>query len=422
MNIIKYVNFIKQKMDLIRYIALKMIDMGTTFIVTLIIVKKLTSYDYGVYSLILTILGMLVTFGFSWTSSSLMYFGVEEKLKYGSLNRTFWARNIILLVSYSIVLIMLLIFYPRINEYLTEDVSIYLFGWMTIRILSDYLSTYFLAIEKRELSVLVTFTIKLVTMVFLLFNVMTLKKILVLSILAESTFLIWLPKVNRKDFGAYIFDKKIFKEVLSFGLWQLFGFSGLYLISFGDNLVIKHFLTINDVGIYNISYQLYSGMAGFSFLFGNYFAPQIVKAIRNKNIVKLNEIYKKDRFILVLLLGTPHLIVMCLAKNIIVSFYGISYIKAISPLVVLTIASLISYFGVFNMLVYNTFKKYHILQMLNIVQAILNVILDIIFVPRFGILGAAYGTVLALFIVTTLKTYFAEKLLANFKRSIESQI
>lgn len=420
MDIIKYVNFIKQKMDLIRYIILKMLDMGMAFVLTLIIVRKLTAYEYGVYSLILTILGMLVTFGFSWTSSSLMYFGVDEKLKYGSLNRTFWARNIILLVSYSGILIMLLVFYPKINEYLTENVSFYLFGWMSIKVLSDYLSGYFLAIEKRELSALVTFTIKLVMIVFLLFSTMTLKKILILSILAESSFVIWLAKVDKKDFGRYVFDKKIFKEVLSFGLWQLFGFSGLYLINFGDNLVIKHFLTIKDVGIYNISYQLYSGMAGLSFLFGNYFAPQIVKAIRNKNISKINEIYKKDRFILVLLLGIPHIIVMILASKIIICFYGINYIKAISPLRVLTVASFVSYFAVFNMLTYNSFKKYHILQLLNIVQAVLNVILDIILVPYFGILGAAYGTVLAYFVVTILKTYFAERLLANFKRNIKS--
>lgn len=411
-------NLIKEKLDLIRYILLKIFDMGLAFLLTLVIVKKLTNYEYGVYTLILTILGILVMFGFSWTSSSLVYFGVEEKLKYGSLNRTFWSRNIILTVSYFIIGVLFICFQNKINNYLTESVCIYIFFWMTGRIFTDYLSSYFLAIEKREVSILVTLTTKIITFFLLFITSISLRKILVISIIAELLGLIWILKINKKDFGKFLFDKKIFQQVLSFGLWQLFGFSGLYLINFGDNLVIKHYLGIEKVGLYNVSYQLFMGMAAFSYLFSNYFAPQVVKAIKEKNINVLNSIFKKDRFILVVILIIPHVSVIFLAKKIIISFYGISYVEAITPLIVLTIESLLKYFTVFNILIYNCFKKYSFLQIINIVQASLNIGFDILFIPKFGILGAAYGTFLSFLIVSIIETSYGEYILNKFKKEV----
>lgn len=420
MKLSKYINFIKEKLELLRYILFKMCDMGLAFLLTLVVVRKLTGYEYGVYTLILTVLGILVTFGFSWTSSSLMYFGVEEKLKYGSLNRTFWARNIILTISYLSIGVLFLFFKNKINSYLTEPVSIYIFIWMTVRIFTDYLSSYFLSIEKRVSSILVTLTVKIITLFLLFLFNMTLKRILIFSIISELSGLIWIFKINKKDFGKFIFDKKIFKQVLSFGFWQLFGFSGLYLINFGDNLVIKHYLTIEDVGIYNISYQLFMGMSAFSYLFSSYFAPQVVRGIKEKDLILLNNIFKRDRFILVGILAIPHIIVIYFAKKIILSFYGVYYIGAVTPLIILTIESLFKYFTVFNILTYNCLKKYSFLQILNIIQAVFNIGLDILFVPRFGITGAAYGTILSFIIISIIETIYGEYILLKFKKEVKS--
>lgn len=418
MKINNYINIIQEKIILIRYILLKIFDMGIGFLLNLYIVKKLTGYDYGVYTLILTVLGVLITFGFSWTSSSLMYFGVEEKLKYGSLNRTFWARNIVLLVSYVIVGIIFLIFSKEINLYLTESVSVYLFIWMTIRIFTNYLSSYFLAIEKREISIFITLSIKMLVLIFLFMVNVSLKKLLLISIYSEFLGLVWILKINKSDFGKYIFDKDIFKQVLSFGLWQLFGFSGLYLINFGDNIIIKHYLNIQDVGVYNISYQLFMGMAAFSYIFSNYFAPQVVKGIKERDITLLKNIFIRDRFLIVLLLLIPHMFVIIFAKQIIVSFYGSRYINAVWPLVILTIQSIFEYYTVFNMIVFNCFKKYSILQVFNIFQAILNILFDILFIPKWGISGAAYGTFLSFFILAIIKTWYAERILREFQKEV----
>ena len=136
-------------------------------------------------------------------------------------------------------------------------------------------------------------------------------------------------------------------------LRQIFGFSGLYLINFGDNLVIKHFLTMEDVGIYNIAYKLFAGMSGFCYLFSSYFAPKVARAIKEKNNFILKDIFYRDRIYMTILLFGPHIIVFLFAKQIVILFFGNTYSGAAGPLMVLTLESALKYFTVSNILIYN---------------------------------------------------------------------
>lgn len=417
MSIKKVWNFILQKKDLTYYILFKVLDMSIAFYLNWIIVKRLSENDYGVYSILITILGLFTTFGFSWTSSSLLYFGTEEKIKYGSLNRTFWARNIILGVSYIFIAFLFLLFYKKLDNYITKPLSLYLFVWMTVKIFTDYLITYFLAIENRKLSVITSICTKLLAAILITLNIVSLKLVLIYCILSEICALIFVYKINKMDFGKFIFDKKIFKTVLSFGIWQIFGFSGIYFINFGDNLVIKHFLTLEDVGIYNVAYKMFAGMSGFAYLFSSYFAPKVTRAISVNDAWTLKEIFYRDRIYMTILLLIPHMLVFIFTEKIIVLFFGYNYIDATFPLRILILESNLRYFFVFNILIYNCFRKYSIMQSFNILQAILNIVLDILFIPKFGILGAAYGTLLSFIISTGLETIYGEVYLRNFIKS-----
>ena len=406
--------FYFRKKDLTYYILFKVLDMSIAFYLNWIIVKRLSENDYGVYSILITILGFFTTFGFSWTSSSLLYFGTEEKIKYGSLNRTFWARNIILGVSYIFIAFLFLLFYKKLDNYITKPLSLYLFVWMTVKIFTDYLITYFLAIENRKLSVTTSICTKLLAAILITLNIVSLKLVLIYCILSEICALIFVYKINKMDFGKFIFDKKIFKTVLSFGIWQIFGFSGIYFINFGDNIVIKHFLSLEDVGIYNIAYKLYAGMGGFSYLLSSYFAPKVTKAISLRDGKSLKSIFYRDRIYIFLLLLIPHILVIFFSKNIVILFFGDSYINAAYPLQILAINSLLKYYTVFNILIYNCFKKYSTMQSFNILQAVLNIVFDILFIPYLGIAGAAFGTLISFVVSTGIETIYGNLYLKNF--------
>lgn len=414
MKIRQGIKMLLEKKDLIFFVALKIFDLAIAFFINLKIINLLSVEEYGIYNIILSVLGILVTFGFSWTSSSLLYFGTEEKAKYDSLNRTFWARNIILFFSYFILLLFFFIFQKNINQYIGIPVTYFLIFWILVKGISDYLVYYFLAIEKRNTSSLINISARIALLLLLFFKEIDIYKLLFYSIVSDLIPVFFIIRVNKNDFGSFVFDRDIFKRILSFGFWQLFGFAGLYLINFGDNLVIKHYLGTENVGIYNVSYKLFMAISGFSYLLNAYYAPKVVKIIQSCHIEELQQIFYRDRKYIFFLLIFPHLIIILSSSFIIEYIFGVRYSLAAMSTAILTLGSIVRYYTSFNILVYNCFKKYHIMQILNLGQSILNVILDVIFVPRLGITGAAIGTVSSIVLVSIFETIYANTILIKF--------
>lgn len=405
---------IKDKKKLMLFTTIKMINAFIGLFINMFIVRKITVEDFGVYSIILTVIGFLTTFGFSWSSSAITYFGAKEKARTGNLSKTFWSRNYIVFGSLSLVLLIFLIFGKQIENYIGLPINYLLIIWLLIKIGIDSLSTYFLAIKKQLTSSLILLVGKIFFLLAAIFLDYSLTELIIINILCDLTGLFYILKIDKVDIGKPTFDKENFKEVLNFGLWQLFGFSGLYLINFGDNFVIKYFLTMEDVGIYNAAYRLFNAIASLSFIFSSYYAPVVMEAIEKKNKKTLKNLFYKERYFLIVLLLIPHILVIVFAKQIITIIYGIAYVEAISILQILMIGSFIRFATVFNVLVYNGLKKYKEGQILNIFRAILNIILDIIFIKHYGIMGAAYGTLGALIVTAVWGIIFCEREIKKF--------
>lgn len=402
-------NYFIQNRSFILYTLLKFSVQGLSLFTNIFIVRQLTVDEYGIYSIALTIVGFVVTFGFSWSSSSIIYYGSKEKAKRGNLNKTFWARNIILLFSISIASIIFIIFRNYINEYIGKEFAIIILIWVYIRVIVDYLKRYFLAVKKQILSTLISVISKLLLLAAVIFINLDVKLVIVLYLLSEAITLLFIFKINKKDISKFEFDKEYFKEIFSFSLWQFFGFSGLYIINFGDNFVIKHFMTTADVGIYNSSYKLFNGLAGLAFIISSYYASSISEYVETNSKQKLRRFFYKERWLIFGVALFLHIIIIIFSKQIITLIYGERYLQAVSVLRILLIGSASKYLSVFYMIYCNTNKRYKELQFLNIFKSIVNIILDIIFIQIFGLIGPAIATVLAILIALTIEIVLFEK-------------
>ena len=114
-----------------------------SFITNIVIVRKLSVDDFGIFSIAFMFIGLVTTFGFSWSSSSILYYGSKEKAKYGNINKTFWARNLIIFFSLIITTILFFLFSQQINEYIGINVSYLILIWLYVSVVEDYLSQYF---------------------------------------------------------------------------------------------------------------------------------------------------------------------------------------------------------------------------------------------------------------------------------------
>ena len=415
-NNFKIISLLRSHKNLILFTGLKLINALIGLFINMFIVRKITVEEFGTYSIILTVVGFLTTFGFSWSSSAIIYYGARERIKEGNMSKTFWSRNYILLVNFSIVITIFLLLGRQIEGYIGLKINNLLLIWLVIKIGIDSLNTYFLA-TKQQISSAMVFLIGRIIFIFsvFVFNY-GLKELVIINLLCDFIGLAYLFKIDKKIIGKPTFDKENFKEVLNFGLWQLFGFSGLYLINFGDNFVIRHFLTLKDVGIYNSAYKLFNSIAGLSALFSSYYGSQVVEALESNNKKELKKIFYQDRIFLTIMLLIPHIFVIVFSEKIIAIIYGSSYLDAALILKVLMVGSFFRFATTFNKLVYNSLKKHKILQFLNMIQMIINLSLDIILIKKFGILGAAIGTTVAIVVTSIVKTIWVEKKLKSYVR------
>lgn len=405
----KIINFINNRKNFIIYSLLKVLIMVLSLVTNIFIVRKLTVNDYGVFSVALMFIGLITTFGFSWSSSSILYYGSREKAKTGSINKTFWARNVIIAVSLILTTILFALFRNQINDYIGLDVAFLILIWLYISVAEDYLSQYFLAVKRQLLSSMLSVTAKIIYLVTIFVFTFDVKTLILLNIISHATVLLYVLGMNKKDIGKFEFDKAWFKEVLNFSLWQLFGFSGLYLINFGDTAVIKHFMTTEDVGIYNAAYKLFNAVANFAFVISSYYAGSVSQYFVNNESEKIKRFFYKERFMIFGLSTVAHIAVMIFSKPIITTLYGDRYIQSVAIFNVLMIGSIFRYLAVFYTLYYNTNNKHKVLQYINIVRAVLNLVLDIVFIKLFGLIGPAIATTLSLLITFLYSVYYCEK-------------
>ena len=383
--------------------------MALGLITNIFIVRKLSINDFGIFSVALMFIGLVTTFGFSWSSSSILYYGSREKAKTGSINKTFWARNIIIAISLMITTILFVVFRQAINEYIGLNVTFLILVWLYISVAEDYLSQYFLAVKKQLMSSMLSITAKVLYLIMILIFSFDVETLIILNIISHATVLLYIFGINKKDVGKFEFDKDWFKEVLNFSLWQLFGFSGLYLINFGDTAVIKHFMTTEDIGIYNVAYKLFNAIASFAFVISSYYAGSVSQYFANNEGSKIKRFFYKERLMIFGLSTLAHIVVMIFSKPIITVLYGDRYTQSVVLFNILMIGSIFRYLTVFYMLYYNTNNKHKLQQTINIFRAILNLVLDIILVRRFGLVGIAIGTTIAMFLAFLFSFFYCEK-------------
>lgn len=410
----KLISFLLARRKFFSFSLLRIASMILGLVSNIFIIRKLTVEDFGVFSIALLVVNLITTFGFSWSSSSILYFGSREKAKYGSINKTFWARNIIIFVSLIISTIGIVLLKDEINAYIGLNISFLLILWLYVSVIENYLNQYFLAVKKQVTSSMLSITAKIIYILLILllpFDVITL---ILLYIISHASVIFYVLGINRKDIGRFEYDKQWFRQVLNFSLWQLFGFSGIYLLNFGDVAVVKHFGTSEDVGFYNAAYQLFNAIASFSFVISSFYAANISSYFAKDNKNKIHQFYYKERKFIIVASLIAHSLVILLSKPIILMLYGQEYIKSVSIFNILMLGSAIKYMTVFYMLYYNTNGKHHIQQVLNIIIAIVNVGLSIVFIQFMGLEGPAIATVITLLLSLLFSYFYCEKKIKLF--------
>jgi O-antigen/teichoic acid export membrane protein len=193
-------------------------------------------------------------------------------------------------------------------------------------------------------------------------------------------------------------EGRLLRELIRYGLPLTATFALSFIVSTSDRFLIAYFLGAEAAGLYAASYDLVQNSLGFlmqTIMLAGF--PLILRSYHAGNLQAAQKSLRNSS-LLVLGLGIPGAMgIAILAPNIARSLLGMLYAEvAISILPIIAYAILV--YGVLEFYYNRAFwivesSKGILWGMLG--AAIVNVILNLILIPNFGIVGAAYSTLAA---------------------------
>ena len=170
-----------------------------------------------------------------------------------------------------------------------------------------------------------------------------------------------------------------------------------------DILMLGIFSDANAVGMYHPIERTAGLMRMVLFAFAGIFAPLFSQYFYENNSEKMTEIYQlSTKWIFVASL--PLFIFLMLFSNPMLMLFGSEFDNGLA-LKILSIGIMIqAFFGLGSSSL--TMSGFSNLNLLNVLVALtVNIILNVILIPQYGIIGAASATTIALFIISCLRFF-----------------
>ena len=206
--------------------------------------------------------------------------------------------------------------------------------------------------------------------------------------------------------GKKVFDKKYWKFALVFSLPLIPHYLSMTLLNQADRIMISRYVGDSEAAIYSIAYTIATMMGFVTNAINNSFIPYTYKSIKEANY---DGIRKNSNFLLILV-GALCVIAMAFGPELVKIFATEEYYDAIwvMPPVAASVYFMFLYPLFANVEFY--FEKTKFVMIASCVGALLNIVLNAIFIPIFGYYAAGYTT-LVCYIVFSFAHYAFYKII-----------
>ncbi|MFB4167266.1 flippase [Virgibacillus sp. JSM 102003] len=199
-----------------------------------------------------------------------------------------------------------------------------------------------------------------------------------------------------------------YKELFRFSLPLLFtGYLGL-ISQKSDLLMIGYFLGEGQVGIYSIALKIGTLSSFILVAFNTMFAPTISSLYHKNDMNSLLNLYKVFTKWIVLVNLVAFSLILIFSESI-MKLFGESYIEGSLALVLVSIGQVVNAgvgsAGYIIIMTGNSKQAMYI----NIISVVVNVSLNIMLIPEFGIEGAAFSSLVSVVIVNILRLLLVYK-------------
>ena len=186
-----------------------------------------------------------------------------------------------------------------------------------------------------------------------------------------------------------------FGSIIKVALPLLVSGSLFLVISWTDTLMIGYFLDSADVGIYRIAFKVATLITFIQFAVNSIAAPTIASLYAKDNMQGLRK-YIKQIGIINALFSIPIALVIILFSEPLLNLFGAEYTVGKTLLPILAIGQLVNALAGPVMYILNMTGKEKLTQRIMVWMTILNIALNALLIPTYGIIGAAVATTVSM--------------------------
>ncbi len=395
------------------YFISNVLAMFAGFISFPIWTRVFSKSEYGIFSLVSITISLGVGISKFGLQHSALRYHSDFKEKIIDLDMSYYYTTLFVssfLISAVFILFFLLIGKLWLNSYINQTL-IYLLPLIALLIFLsgiNSLLTMFIRADNRG-GLYSIFTIAerygflLFAIIIVFFFMKNLYGLFLGYLVSEVLIFLALLSIFIKKMKITRISLTFLKEALKYGFPLIWMELSNMILNFGDRYLIQLYMGSEAVGVYSVAYNL-SGMAE-SFLTSPLRLAIIPLYIHiwNKNGEKETKMFLNNTLNYYFMLGLPIAIGL--------SWFGKEIIILLATSKFQESATVIPYI-IFSQILYGSniifaaglriYKRTTILMYLSLVSCLVNIFLNVILIPKFGILGAAYATLIAYMFLTSL--------------------
>ena len=397
----------------------KFVRASLNFLLLIFLARFLGPTEFGVLNYLLALVFLFTSLSSLGINPVLTNTLIKNKRKTNNniISNSYILRFFSSLIGY-LIFILFIIFLHGKNFYLNYSIII---GLSIIVKSYEVLFSYF---ESKSLSkyIVISQTISLVIVfsliVFFLYLELDIKYIYY-CFLVDSLIILVLINIfffkKERNFLFILDFEKIYKIIYkSFPV--LLSIVSIVIYMRIDQVMINLLLSESDVGIYSVSVRIVE-MFHFipKIIMVSYLPILLISKNYNFELIKINSLLFKLSILVIFF-------IIILSKYITSILFGEIYIESVLTTILLSLSLIFVFIGVVNEHWYisKNLQKHYALNVF--IAAIINIILNYFLIPSFGIIGAAYSTILTYLFIIFLFDIFNKKTRVLLKMKYKSII
>lgn len=358
--------------------------------------RYLGAHDFGIFTYVESIISILVVISTLGLDSVVIKELVKDKEK---RNRILGSTFLLKLFSSFIIVVFLLFYYIFVNNEYPINILLLIISTSFIFHSFNVIDFYFQSIVLSKyvvFSKLFALAISSSIKIFLIVNEYPLIYfgiVILLESILISLGLIFFYIKKEKTIFYWKFDLDILKEILSKSYPLLFAVVLTTIYAKIDQIMIKEIIDVTQSGYYSAAVRL----SEIWFIIGGLVCSSLFPLIIKSKDISTKLYYKRIQQLLVFLIVCAYILILSvffLSDSIITLLYGPEFIESSLILTIHIFSSIFVYMGLVSSKWIVVENKTKIEFYRNFFGVIINIVLNLIFIKKFGIMGAAYASLI----------------------------